>query len=733
MRQNPATRDFRRRVHFAAPIVNLVLIVLFSATGRNFAVAQGVAADVTAGQPYTNQYQTEFFTNDLKEVFHLKHIEGDGQGDVPAYTNFGFTKFAWRSDGVLMFDFSGRVTDDAMGGFSAGIHRRLIAGDYILGAGMFGDVQQDYSQLSPAFEVFSENYSFRANGYFVLNNDPETKIEYDTTAQTNIFFQGNNVLADNLLLEEEHTVPLSGADIEFARHFINHASEVFVGGYFLGGDFGQDAIGAKAGVRGFFTRDVAASLSVAHDDLFGTNVYGGLTWFVGARGGLSRPNMARRLIVPVERNEQVAVAESKDVTPIAGPIVLTHEDDAIEIVHVDAAAAAGGDGTFENPYNVLPPTEDADIVYVHANGVFVGQSYTVAEDQRLLGEGSGVVHHVDTDQLDEIVLPAGNGGANRPIIQAALGNAIVLGGGDSEVSNMEIQGAGVTVNGIFADGVDGFDINRNVIANTVGNGIFLNNVRGEVGETQVATGEVTDNIVTGSTLQNIRIVLDSNFEGEITGNTANTSVTSNGIDISNTVNGPFVFRGEIEDNIANNNAVNGISVAVDEFHGDISENTANTNGANGMLLTFETFRGDVEENTTNGNGASGIEFDITGNFFSRAEITNNTANNNAAEGMHLLFSGTGTSAISVLDNNFSGNNGGEREFFAENEDAYGNHQVVFIELDGNISTNAPAAGFNYEFDNFDALADGEMTLDLGTNIGTVELDEEVELGEFPFD
>src|SRR6185436_14690300 len=141
---------------------------------------------------------------------------------------------------------------------------------------------------------------------------------------------------------------------------------------------------------------------------------------------------------------------------------------------------------------------------------------------------------------------------------------------------------------------------------------------------------------------------------------------------------------------------------VAEFDGDIEGNTANTNGVNGLFLTFDVFRGDVEGNTTNGNTERGIDFNIVGNFFSRAEIEGNTANNNGLEGIHLLFAGTGTSGISVLGNNLSGNNGGvDREFFAENEDVFGNAPNVFIELDGNVSTNALGAGppFNYEFEN----------------------------------
>jgi hypothetical protein len=531
------------------------------------------------------------------------------------------------------------------------------------------------------------------------------------------------------VLEENHRVALSGIDMEVARQFDSLASELFVGGYFLDGDFGQDTVGAKGGMRGFLRPDLMASLTVGGDDLFGTNLYGGITWFVGARGGLSRPYVTRRITVPVERNEQVVVAEVENVTPVAGPIILTLDDDEIEIVHIQAGAAGTNDGTFENPFNALPSTQDTDIVYVHADGVFVGQSYTVGEDQRFLGEGAGNVHLVDTDQLGEIVLPDGNGGVNRPVIQASAGNAIVLGGADIEVSNFEIQNA--AGNGIFGDGITDFDINRNIVTGSGGRGIFLNNVSGTLDGELFATGEISDNVVTNSNLDNIQIVLASEFRGEVSGNVANTSTTSRGIAIS----GPFVFRGEIEDNTANGNFLDGIFVDVDEFRGEISDNTANNNLGDGILLTSNNFNGDIEANSASGNSDNGIDFNITGNYFSDVEIVQNTTDNNGTEGIKLLFAGTGTSRVRVLGNNLSGNNGGiDREFFAENEDVFGNSPVVFIELDGNTSTNALGAGppFNYEFDNNDLFADGEMTLDVGTNVGTVENDPDVELGEYPY-
>jgi parallel beta-helix repeat protein len=719
----------------------LIITIMYVVCGSNaIAIAQpavqpppqGATAGVAEQQPYTNQYQGVYYTSDLKEVFRLRHIEGEGQGGVDAYTNFGFTKLVWVDRGILLWDIGARVTNDAEPGFTTGIHRRFVTGgDLMLGGGLFYDLHEEFHQGSVAFEVFSPNWAFRTNGYFVIGNDVDGDSEYEATGATNVFFAGNSLFADNLLLEEEYQVAMSGADIELARSIGFPSAEVFIGGYFYGGEIGDDAIGAKGGVRGFLAPDLSATVSVSGDDLFGANIYGGLTWFLGAKGGLSRPNVARRLLIPVERNEQVVVNEVERTSAVAGPIVLTSaDDDEIEFAHVDAGAAGANEGTFEDPFNALPDTQEADIVYVWADGVFVGQSYTLAEDQRLLGEGSGNLHVVDTDELGEIILPAGNGGANRPTIQGAPGNAITLAAQDNEVSNFNIVGA--AANGIYGLGVTDFDINRNVVTGSIaGRGIFLELVSGVVDEEPIARGEINDNVVTGSQLSNIEMSLDSDFVGEISGNTANGSVTLEGI----VIHGPFVFDGAVSDNIADGNFTDGIVIEVDEFFGEIEDNVATNNTNTGLAMTFGAFDGDIEGNTASNNGDVGIALHIDGDNFSDIEITFNTMQSNGAEGMYLLFSGRGTSRVDVFGNDFDGNNGGaDREFFAENEDAPGNRPEVFIELDGNTSTNALGAGppFNYEFDNNDLFADGEMFLELGANVGTVENDEDVEPAEFPW-
>src|SRR5256885_11082443 len=104
MPQTWNNREIRLRLRFGRLIVLLVFGSLSCAhspvadalptdptagglSSTTASAAPGPAASVTQSQPYTNEFQGEYFTSDLKEVFRITHIEGDGQGDVPAYTH----------------------------------------------------------------------------------------------------------------------------------------------------------------------------------------------------------------------------------------------------------------------------------------------------------------------------------------------------------------------------------------------------------------------------------------------------------------------------------------------------------------------------------------------------------------------------------------------------------------------------------------------------------------------
>ena len=170
------------------------------------------------------------------------------------------------------------------------------------------------------------------------------------------------------------------------------------------------------------------------------------------------------LTAPVERRHRVAVNKVQRGTGVGGLVILTDGGAAITVTHANDNGAAGS-GTFEDPHGTLTAANGAatDIVYVHSGTTFNNQSYAAAADQRILGEGAGNQHLVQTDQLGTINLPGVNGiGGARPAVSGAVGPATFDAANGAEFSNFQVTGplVGVRGNGITGN----VNVNRMLIS-----------------------------------------------------------------------------------------------------------------------------------------------------------------------------------------------------------------------------------------------------------------------------
>ena len=88
-------------------------------------------------------------------------------------------------------------------------------------------------------------------------------------------------------------------------------------------------------------------------------------------------------------------------------------------------------------------SQKGDIIFAHSTSVFSGESSVILKDnQRLLGEGNGLVQTVATKQKGTINIPESSPGARalaRPQINGFTGDAITLANGN-EVSNFDMDG-----------------------------------------------------------------------------------------------------------------------------------------------------------------------------------------------------------------------------------------------------------------------------------------------------
>lgn len=361
------------------------------------------------------------------------------------------------------------------------------------GQGAGGD--NFFPQIGLGFEILGDRTDFRTNVHIPLG--PESK-DRDFVSGGETVYSGN-FLAEELIGIRDTS--LTVVDGELAGRISNLEAWLFGGIYgYSGGEY--DEVGGKIGLRGYATPDLALQIALTNDDVFDTNAVFSATWFIGRTRRENRPTGALRdrFREPVIRNDYVALA-SKTVSA-ASDALLDANGDPIRIVHIDSTAAAGGDGTFENPFSTLADaggsgSMDGDILLAHAGSTFTADSITLQDNQRLLGEGvvfddgnvltteTNIDHTVTTFGGDVFSLPETATDAflmAAPTITNTTENAVLL-ADNNEVNNLVIDGGATGLMGGTFDPVAGTNgsgdqnIQNIRINNTTGNAIELTMAR----------------------------------------------------------------------------------------------------------------------------------------------------------------------------------------------------------------------------------------------------------------
>ncbi|MCA9188926.1 MAG: right-handed parallel beta-helix repeat-containing protein, partial [Planctomycetales bacterium] len=295
---------------------------------------------------------------------------------------------------------------------------------------------------------------------------------------------------DDVFLSQKTLTPVDLTyrviDFEAAARIMETNAWFYGGGYQVDGT-DVSTLGYKAGVRGYVLNDLVLDFGASDDDVWGTKFRFGIVFFPGRTpNGLNhgpRHTVYDRLREPVWRNNYIAMRQSvrEGALPLTDP-----NGDLIRVVHVDGNSLDGGDGSFQSPLSslddVFANSSPGDIVLVHADTTYTGQSVALQDNQRLLGEGGSQTHTVSTERFGAVTLPESSTGALAgavPVIMNAPADAIVLNPVSSdpdnpssmEISNLAIDGG---ARGIASPtGIGEVDINRVAISNTSGNGIEL--------------------------------------------------------------------------------------------------------------------------------------------------------------------------------------------------------------------------------------------------------------------
>ena len=478
-----------------SPLQNLRPVNSFTAYTEE---QQAGVASLSELEPIPQQSSASFYDPSRNYYLWVRHLAGQQLGDSHAYTGVGGTRFVWLEDGsVFLLSGQALVTNEGRPGGNLGLmYRTSVMGDTVLGAGYWYDVKQSdykntYQQWGPSFELLRDDWRIRANGYIPFNTDS------NVVSTTTIGVPGATSYWQNYLIYDSQTtelreVALKGFDVEIARS-LDLVGLPFIevhGSYYRFENLGTEVSGGRGGFRGWLTRNLFAEINLSDDELFGTNVFGGITWYFDfggegrfneSSGGTACP-VKDFLTVPVRRNEQVVVREETNVS--GAYTVLTQSGSAIQIVHVDGADGGGGlnNGTYENPLSsvndVFANSATGNIVLVHGGTTYTNQAVVLQDDQRLVGEGlvtlsggaTAQFPTVTTDQLGVINLPETATGASAltaPTITNDTGSAIVtLGTSGNGISGLHLVGGNSAGTGIMHGGSGATDTTINYVSIT---------------------------------------------------------------------------------------------------------------------------------------------------------------------------------------------------------------------------------------------------------------------------
>ncbi len=445
---------------------------VYPAAGAGSYSAQGSSYNAYIGAHMRARYNTRSY--------------GQTRGNL----DLGTSKFYQTDDGLWFMDGQVTINDDSGIGYNVGFGYRFLTlpllpnspdQTKIAGVSFWSDGSSTIndhfvSQAGMSLEYLGDRWDLRGNASIPFEDSLTGRFQ----STGDIAFSGDFLVQQTIAGVDE---PLALAEAEIARRLGDLSAWALAGVYTLDGDT-TDTTGYKLGLRGMVTPDISLQFAVTDDDFFGTNAVMNLTWFIGrSRGDVSQiPWECRRMREPVIRNDYVAIAQRTATSGVAltGDVNGDGSTELIRITHVDSTAAAGGDGSFENPLNDLgdinSASQDNSIVLVHSGSSFNGQQPAALRDgQSMLGEGAGVTHTVLTTQFGSVDIPETAPGAQAgaiPTITNAASDAITLAATTTEVSNLSISGGDRAI-AAGPDGNVGANLNNLTIANTTGNGIEL--------------------------------------------------------------------------------------------------------------------------------------------------------------------------------------------------------------------------------------------------------------------
>lgn len=474
--------------------------------------------------------------------------------------------------GFWAADLRGHLSE--YGGFfsNVGAVRKQFIGGTLLGVGVYWDYDGDqnqyptgslpgteqygqfghsYNQVGVSGEWLTDYGNLRSNGYIPVGSTAYT------VGNPGVPFFQNYIMCQNGL-----DAALGGADLEVGAYvpaLSDWAGMISIGGYALGNTRYDWSSGPLAGqgvvpwFGGVYTRlDMTFlenwdfSIQYNNDSYFDSTGFIRLTYRMG---GSRRRNVPDQVEQPMYRNEHIVRAHQT-------PVIIQNPENGNSywnVIHVNNAAAAGGNGTFEAPFRTLAEADAAavnpwDIVYVNeglsttsSSGLYGGTFGFNAQHQSLVGSGGNfVIASQPNCGVNGLYTIAAQTTANPVLSNPGGASVQIPGTGGVRVENLTITGSnkGISATGnLTATNNAPSRVNNVTIAGdgtaAPQRGVEIESASGAIEFTNTAIANMNN---TGFLVQAGNANID--YYGSITSNFANNGgVASPIIDINSTTGG----------------------------------------------------------------------------------------------------------------------------------------------------------------------------------------------------
>lgn len=599
------------------------------------------------------------------------------------------------------------VTDNTRVGGEMGIGQRFVFDRVAFGVNSFltydtGQMAENtnHTRISVGGEVLMDHFSFTANGYLPLNDDPRRFGE--VMFADKLMLMGNQAVFQNMQMAEQQ---MQGVDYELAVQIPRMEwLSVSGGGYYFEANDGGENVNGVLGRIGIDLTSVLFDVSVQDDDRFGTTVNAGAEFRLGSGPAALVPryrNLQTKIVDRVRHRERVALNQ----------FLVTDNEVAINpatglpftFINVDITAAPGGDGSFENRFNDLGLANgpDGDIILVWRgdssalNPTPNTGGLQLDDNQQIYGQGTNLFLQT-VNRIDPVALCDFTDIGTNPFVDAPINlanNNIVQGLniltgpgmnaiGGTNVSNFQIldinqdigagftgPGGGIVLNNATGDGLISNFQYRTANAAAPG-GIVINNVNAadldltildapviEGGAAGIAL--LADNSSIEADISNVQatgngdgLVLNGTNGGDVTANVVNSgfnNATMHGAELDATAGGEVVL------NASNTNFEN---AGIDAINAQLDGGTgsANLNGSSLIGAVDDAFdlsltnSSDFNLILTNvigdGVGGDGVVVNATAGSTMMGNITNSSFDGVGEDAFELNFdNSTGTLAL----------------------------------------------------------------------------------------